>query len=126
MEESTVCFASMYNSSFNFCCCSFFSIKEHEASHKHDVVSFADHTSISNVRRHLFKHHIGDWVKACDDLQIKIYGTNARLAVQRFKNLPPPTDMEADSPEYSKEAFIDALTEFVVADDQVCKTFICK
>jgi len=55
--------------------------KEHEANHKHDVVSFSGVTGISNVHRHLFKHHIDDWVKACDDLKIPIHGVDARLAV---------------------------------------------
>ena len=100
--------------------------KEHEANHKHEVVSFSGVTGISNVCRHLFKHHIGDWVKACDDLKIPIHGADARVAVRKFKNLPMPTDLEADRPEYSKEAFTDALAEFVVADDQVCKYSISK
>jgi hypothetical protein len=100
--------------------------KEHEANHKHEVVSFSGVTGISNVQQHLFKHHIGDWVKACDDLKIIIHGADARLAVQKFKNLPMPTDLEADRPEFSKDAFTDALAEFVVGDDQVCQCLISK
>jgi hypothetical protein len=75
---------------------------------------------VSNVRKHLVKYHIEQWVHACQNLKIPIQGTDAKLAIQRFKNLPEPTDLEAGRPQYSKDAFVNALAEFVVGDDQVC------
>jgi len=69
----------------------------------------------------LYGRHIENWVKACDDEKIKIRGVDAMRAVRRFRNLPEPTDLEGDHPEFSKDAFEDALAEFIVGDDQVCK-----
>lgn len=34
--------------------------------------------------------------------------------------MPEATPLESERPEYSKTGFVDALVEFVVADDQVC------
>jgi len=73
------------------------------------------------VRRHLFNHHIADWVKACDDEKIQIRGVDAIRAVRQFRNLPEPTNLEAGRQQFSKAAFEDALAEFIVGDDQVCK-----
>jgi hypothetical protein len=99
--------------------------KEHAANPKHSVSQWANGTGITNIRKHLFKHHIADWVKACDDKKIEIRGSAALSAVRRFRNLPD-SDLEANHPTYSKEAFVDALAEFVIGDDQVCHTFLKK
>ena len=58
-------------------------------------------------------------MSSCDDLSIEITAVAARAAIQKFHNLPPETLLESDHPEYSKEAFVDALVEFIVRDDQV-------
>lgn len=34
--------------------------------------------------------------------------------------IPKPVDPRANVPEFSKAAFVDALVDFIVADDQVC------
>jgi hypothetical protein len=67
---------------------------------------------------------LADWVKACDSLKIPIRGDKANRVVRKFQNLPEPTDLEANRQDFSKEAFVDAITEFIVGDDQVCKFFI--
>jgi hypothetical protein len=90
------------------------------------VSSFGENTGITNIRDHLAKYHITDWVKACDEMGITIGGSKAQIAVRKFRKLPGPTDLEAERPNFSKEAFVDALAEFVVADDQVCDIFNSK
>jgi hypothetical protein len=97
----------------------FFLRQQHETNPKHTPASFGTGTGVSNIRRHLYKHHIGEWVKGCEELKITIQGADAKLAVRKFKHLPEPTNLEAVRPQYSKEVFVDALAEFVVGDDQV-------
>ena len=75
------------------------------------------------MRKHLFSEHIDDWVTACDDLKIPITATTAMEAVQKICQEPPATQLESERPEYSKEAFIDALVDFIVGDDLVCHKF---
>ena len=72
----------------------------------------------------MYKYYIADWVKACEDLKIPICGVDAKLAVCKFQNFPASTELENECPEYTKEAFTDAIAEFVVGDDQVCNQFI--
>jgi hypothetical protein len=50
----------------------------------------------------------------------KITGAAALRAVRMYRNLPEPTDLEAGRPEFSKDAFADALAELFVGDDLVC------
>ena len=58
-------------------------------------------------------------MSSCDNLSIEITAVAAHAAIQKFCNLPPKTPLESDRPEYSKEAFVDALVEFIVRNDQV-------
>jgi hypothetical protein len=78
------------------------------------------------LRKHLVNDHIEQWVSACDDLKIPITAKAALPAVRKFRNEPAdePTSLESERPEYSKTAFVDALVEFVVGNDQVCVYFI--
>lgn len=95
-------------------------------NHKHKITDFSTQTSISTVRNHLIKNHLADWVGGCDELEIKICGSKGKEAERKFRNLPEPTNLESDRPKFSKDAFVDALTEFVIGDDQVCVEFNLK
>jgi len=64
--------------------------------------------------------HIEDWVASCDDLKISITAAAAVEAVNKFHREPATTSLESERPQYSKEAFIDAIVDFVVGDDLVC------
>jgi len=75
---------------------------------------------VSNVRKHLVNFHLEEWAHACQSLKIPIHGADAKLAIRKFKNMPEPTDLEAGRPQYSKDAFVNAIADFVVGDDQVC------
>ncbi|KAF8222996.1 hypothetical protein L208DRAFT_1319304, partial [Tricholoma matsutake] len=58
------------------------------------------------------------WVTGCDDLKIKITAQAALPAVHKFHAEPEPTSLEVERQEYTKEAFVEAILEFIVGDDQ--------
>ena len=97
--------------------------KEHAANPKHEIASYALGTGITTVERHFIKNHVADWVTACKDAQIRIPSSKGQAAARKYHRLPPATDLETDRPKFSKSAFVDALTEYVVGDDQVCVNF---
>jgi hypothetical protein len=83
------------------------------------VSSFGTTTGTSNLRKHLFTDHLEQWVSSCDQLKIPITAKAALPEVQKFRNEPADTPLESERPDYSKSAFVDALVEFIVGDDQV-------
>lgn len=97
--------------------------KEHAANPKHDIVSYGTNTSVSTVEKHLIEKHLGDWVTACEDAEIPIRGSKGQAAARKYHRLPPATDLENERPKFSHETFVEALTEYVVGDDQVCVNF---
>ncbi|KAF8225786.1 hypothetical protein L208DRAFT_1304945, partial [Tricholoma matsutake] len=62
--------------------------------------------------------HIEEWVTGCDDLKIKITAQAALPAIRKFCAEPEPTSLEVEHQEYTKEAFVEAILEFTVGDDQ--------
>jgi hypothetical protein len=86
----------------------------------HKISTFGHSTSVSTLRKHLYKNHIEQWVTACDDLKIPITAKGAEEPVRIFRKEPASTSIESERPTYSKEAFVDAIVDFVVGDDQVC------
>lgn len=91
----------------------------HAVDDDHTIAGFGSTTGTGTLQRHLFENHIDAWVTACDNLNIEITAQEAQDAIEKYRNLPPKTTLEDSRPEYSKSAFIDALVEFIVADDQV-------
>jgi hypothetical protein len=71
------------------------------------------------LRKHLFNDHIENWITSCDKLHISITATAAVEAIRKFRKEPATTSLESERPQYSKEAFRDALVDFIVGDDQV-------
>jgi len=75
------------------------------------------------LHSHLSNQHTQDWISTCDTNGIKITATGVReiLAEYRTSQGQEHTN-SADKPRklYSREAFVDALVEFIVADEQVC------
>jgi hypothetical protein len=67
----------------------------------------------------LFNHHIEQWINDCKRLNIPIKGATAKVAIQKFYNLLEEAHMEFKCPKFSNEAFLDALAEFIIGDDQV-------
>lgn len=97
--------------------------KAHNVNPSHRVAIFGIGTGISVLRKHLFSNHIDEWVTACDQAQIKITASAAAEAVRQFRKEPASTQSESEQPPYSKEAFIDAIVDFVVGDDLVSVKF---
>ena len=91
----------------------------HSTDPSHHVSDFGTNTSTSNLRKHLFTSHIKEWVTACENLNLSITAA-AKEAIRKFRKEPATTSLESERPQYSKEAFIDAIVEFVVGDDLVC------
>ncbi|KZP21834.1 hypothetical protein FIBSPDRAFT_663987, partial [Athelia psychrophila] len=60
------------------------------------------------------------WVKACDDLKIEITSKGFVDKVDGYRRgRPSPSNCEDQSKRhFSQEAFVDAIVEFIVGDDQ--------
>ena len=84
------------------------------------VTEFGVTTSTSNLQKHLFTDHIAKWITSCKNLNISITAAAAVEAIHMFRKEPATTSLESERPQYSKEAFNDALVNFLVGDDQVC------
>jgi hypothetical protein len=54
------------------------------------------------------------WVTSCDDLKIEITAQAAIPAVKKFHQEPVDTPLESECPEYLKEAFVEAILEFII------------
>ena len=97
--------------------------KIHSANPSHHVSDFGITTSTSGLRKHLFSDHIEEWVASCESLKIPITAVAAVEAIHKFRKEPATTSLESERPQYSKEAFIDAIVDFVVGDDLVCVSY---
>jgi len=71
------------------------------------------------LRKHLFTDHVEEWVSSCASLNIPITAAGAAEAIRKFCKEPVTTQLESERPQYSKEAFIDAIVDLVVGDDLV-------
>ena len=72
------------------------------------------------MRKHLFSDHIEKWITSCEKLNIPVTAAAAVEAIRKFRKEPATTSLESERPQYSKEAFKDALVDFIVGDDQAC------
>lgn len=91
------------------------------------VADFALTTGTDPLRKHLADHHTDAWISACDKLEIKITAKSAQRAVHEYRQRQhqssegdSSTESKSSSHTFSQEAFVDAIVEFIVADDQVC------
>ncbi|KAK7006945.1 HAT family dimerization domain-containing protein, partial [Favolaschia claudopus] len=82
-------------------------------------------TSTGILRRHLYEHHLAAWVNGCDQLKITIKSEEALKVVNAYRakqnsstDNDPTADSEKPRPAFSKEAFVDAIVEWIVSDDQ--------
>jgi hypothetical protein len=69
-------------------------------------------------------NHIEQWVTMCDDLKIPITAKSAEEPVHKFRKDPVLTSLQSEQLTYSKEAFINAIVDFIVGDDQVCNRLL--
>ena len=87
-----------------------------------NIKCYGKGTRTSVLRKHLADAHIDIWVSGCDKLKISICAKEVLQAVANYRTKTGqetfmPT--QPAGPEFSKEAFVDAIAEFIVADDQV-------
>lgn len=97
----------------------------------HPTKHFATSTSTSSIRDHFAADHIDEWVAGCDKLNIKITAKTVQGAVANSRRERGEgqgnTGVSAEDarrPSFTHEVFIDAIVEWIVADDQV-RFFIC-
>lgn len=101
--------------------------RQQHAAHAHvRATEFSLKTSTGVLRKHLYEHHADAWVAGCDKLQIPITAKEALSVVSDYRRRQgQPTTGSADSDQrkdrqpFSQEAFVNAIVEFIVADDQV-------
>lgn len=84
-------------------------------------------TSTTNIREHFCKAHMADWVSACDKAGIEISGKTALQAVAEFRANPQTgQNLRGEGNKrlpFSDEAFVNALVDWIVSDDQVIHLF---
>jgi hypothetical protein len=87
---------------------------------------FSRTTSSGVLRKHLYEHHIDAWVEGCDKLKIPIKAKEAASHVDAYrvrKHQKTGTTSNSEPGKkrtpFSQEAFVDAIVEFIVGDDQV-------
>ena len=88
-----------------------------------DVCSYGPSTGVTGYRKHLASQHIAEWVTTCDKAKIKIDAATVANDIAAFReeaglNNSEPTAGPSRR-QFSKEGFIDAILEWIVADDQV-------
>ncbi|THH19265.1 hypothetical protein EUX98_g8810 [Antrodiella citrinella] len=93
------------------------------------VAEYSVTTGTDPLRTHLLSEHLELWVDGCDRLNIEITAKKAQTAVEQYRQKKGQdsvnmqrSGLESERPEektpFSREAFVEALTEFVIADDQ--------
>lgn len=94
------------------------------ASHKLKI--YKGSTGSGNLRKHLYTKHPADWFSSCDELGIDIVSADKKLQSllvsyreQRGQAPKPASDSTISRRKYTPEAFVDAIVQFIVADDQV-------
>jgi hypothetical protein len=88
----------------------------HETDPSHTITTFGMKTATGTLRRHLIECHLDAWIDRCNKLGIKI---KAKLAIRAIDEHQQAKSSSSGRIEFSKEAFVDALAAFIVADDQV-------
>ncbi|KAJ6576013.1 hypothetical protein DFH09DRAFT_914990, partial [Mycena vulgaris] len=87
--------------------------------------TFAMTTSSGVLRKHLYEHHLEAWVEGCDKLKYTIKARKTLQYVDAYRarkagktGTAPNPEPDKNRQEFSQEAFVDALVEFIVGDDQ--------
>ena len=94
------------------------------------VKRFGMSTGTGVKRQHLVDCHINTWISSCDRLKIRITAKSVQNAVCNYRtkqgqadSQPSSTNSITRSP-FSYEAFVNAIMNFIISDDQVWFTFI--
>ena len=78
---------------------------------------------MSTLQVHLAQFHLGDWVKHCDKEGIPTKWKETEAAVNSYQwkhSQNSGTNSQlSEQKQFSNKAFVDALAEFIIQDDQV-------
>ena len=101
----------------------------HSADPDEPRSQFSTSTGTGTLRQHLSKFHLDEWVDECDKHGYKITAKEAQAAVDSYRRRRGQTRAQVGADpgprkKYSNEAFVDALAEFIIADDQVTKFLV--
>lgn len=101
---------------------------DHKINPSSDISVFSHSSGPSILCAHLFTKHLETWVESCDKCKIPITAEAAKGPVANYcaskgKGSANNASASAGQPhniqEYSYEAFVNMITEFIVTDDQV-------
>ncbi|TFK27518.1 hypothetical protein FA15DRAFT_701912 [Coprinopsis marcescibilis] len=96
------------------------------------IGDYSCNTGTSTMHQDLIAHHQDKWIPACLKMGLSLTSVKAKIALRQYcevhghASLDPAEDM---IPVFSSEAFIDAIVEFIAADDQAINVvespFLC-
>lgn len=92
------------------------------AGNQEKVNTYMKTTSVGTLRKHLFTEHPKEWSTECKAHGIPITAKSALAAIAAFYGVVPESQ-DQPRPQFSPERFVDALVEFIVANDLVCLFF---
>ncbi|KAJ7137399.1 hypothetical protein C8R43DRAFT_893785, partial [Mycena crocata] len=99
--------------------------RHQHATHPHmRATQYSLRTSTGVLRRHLFEHHADAWIAACDQMKISITAKDAQPVIEEYRRRQGQPTNESNNHSsnnkrsFSREAFVDAIVEFIVGDDQ--------
>ena len=100
-------------------------IRHELAANKQKMIKdFAKKKGTSSMRKHLAHEHINMWLLICDQRGIKIVAATVRRQVEAYctahgQSLPKDSDSGGTCWKYSKEGFVDTITEWITKYDQL-------
>ncbi|KAK6991690.1 hypothetical protein R3P38DRAFT_3227535 [Favolaschia claudopus] len=84
------------------------------------------------LRKHIYTEHPNEWITGCARLNIQIIANEAQPAIQEYKRRQGHLSSNAEAAAqikgrrlFSHEAFVDAIVEFIVGDDQSLRVIEC-
>lgn len=120
--SSSPCFSSFFiiipaNTSFR---------KAHAIDANYEVARYSKSTSTTVLRKHLCDCHTDTWISSCTELNINITAKAAQSTVNAYRRKHEGFSQSIEGNEaahirqtYSPEAFLDALVDFIVSNDEV-------
>jgi hypothetical protein len=105
--------------------------RECAAGKKFRPVKYGLKTGTGTLRKHLFEHHADDWISACDTQKIPITAKEAQPILADYRARQgmsaegvPDAHTPGQRRTYTPDGFVEAIVEWIVADDQVRSTYV--
>lgn len=100
-------------------------LRYQHTTHPHiQATQYSLKTSTGVLRKHLYECHADAWITGCDQKKIPITAKEAQLAVAEYRQRhgqqsSGTSEQSKNTRPFSQQAFLDAIVEFIVGDDQV-------